>query len=88
MRISRIYYTKHFNRAYKKFTKDMQQQVREREALFLADCFDSRLETHKLDGKLKGFWAFSITQKYRILFVFEDNNEVTFLDIDDHNLYR
>ncbi len=88
MRISRIQYTKHFNRAYKKFSKNIKQQVREREKLFRADCFDSRLETHKLGGKLKGYWVFSITQKYRILFVFENNDEITFLDIDDHDLYR
>ncbi|MDP2665246.1 MAG: type II toxin-antitoxin system mRNA interferase toxin, RelE/StbE family [bacterium] len=88
MRILRIYYTTHFNRAYKKFPNDLKPQVREREQWFRADCFDSRLETHKLGGKLKGFWAFSITKKYRILFAFEGNAETTFLDIDDHDLYR
>lgn len=88
MRISKIYYTKHFNRAYKKSPRNIKPHVIDREGLFRANCFDPRLETHKLGGKLKGFWAFSITKKYRILFVFEGNNEVTFLDIDDHDLYR
>lgn len=88
MRVSRIYYTKHFNRALKKFPSDLKPQVREREQWFRSDCFDQRLETHKLSGKLKGSWSFSITQKYRILFIFEENNIVTFLDIDDHDLYR
>ena len=88
MRISKIHYTKHFNRAYKKFPQNIKLHVTEREGLFRADCFDTRLETHKLGGKLEGLWAFSITKKYRILFIFESNNEVTFLDIDDHDLYR
>lgn len=88
MRITRVYYTKHFNRAYKKFPNDIKPSAGEKESLFLSDCFDSRLETHKLGGKLKGYWTFSITKKYRILFVFESNTEVTFLDIDDHDLYR
>ena len=88
MRVLRVSYSTHFKRAYKKFPEDLKPQVRERERLFRADCFDARLKTHKLAGKLDGFWTFSITQKYRILFAFEAEGAVTLLDIDDHGLYR
>jgi len=88
MRVPDVLYTTHFNRAYKKISNDLKIQIDEREQCFLADCFDIRLKTHKLSGKLEGLWAFSITQRHRILFIFEEDGTVTFLDIDDHDMYR
>ena len=88
MRVLKVYHSTHFKRAYKKFPEDLKPQVRGRERWFRTDCFDPRLKTHKLSGKFDGFWTFSITQKYRILFVFEGEGAITFLDIDDHDLYR
>lgn len=88
MTISEIIYSPHFVRAFKKTSKNIQVEIQEREVWFRADCFDPRLKTHKLSGKLDGFWAFSITKKHRILFSFEETGTVTFIDTDDHDLYR
>ena len=63
-------------------------EVAAREKLFRADCFHPSLDTHKLSGKLKGFWSFSITRKYRVMFQFLSAHEVYFVDVDDHDLYR
>jgi|TARA_Y100000031_G_scaffold77498_1_gene85381 mRNA-degrading endonuclease YafQ of YafQ-DinJ toxin-antitoxin module len=88
MEIRRIRYSTHFQRAFKKLPPDLKPQIREREVLFKNNCFDPRLDTHKLTGKLKNFWSFSITYKHRILFAFEGEGEVGFIDVGDHSIYR
>jgi len=60
-----------------------------KEALFRSDPFHPSLETHKLHGKEKDAWAFSVTQKYRIKFLFLTDTIVLFLDVGTHNdVYR
>jgi len=49
---------------------------------------DPRLKTHALTGKLKGYFAFSITHQYRIMFAFEPDGSVTFIDVETHTIYR
>ena len=46
------------------------------------------LKVHKLHGKLKGFWSFSVTYKLRGVFAFEVKDEIVLLAIGDHNVYR
>lgn len=86
--IARILYSSHFRRKFKKLDAGLAREVTESEKLFREDCFHSSLDTHKLAGKLRGFFSFSITRKYRILFQFLSANEVYFVDVDDHDMYR
>ena len=86
--ISTIRYSTHFNRAFKKLDPSLASEIAKRERLFRAGCFNPLLDTHKLHGKLKGYWAFSITYKYRILFQFISTHEAYFIDVDDHDIYR
>ncbi|HEY4523089.1 MAG TPA: type II toxin-antitoxin system mRNA interferase toxin, RelE/StbE family [Candidatus Paceibacterota bacterium] len=58
-----------------------------KEALFKQQPFHSSLDTHKLHGKDKDTWAFSINQKYRIKFLFLPANAALFLDIGTHSIY-
>lgn len=58
-----------------------------REKLFRESPFHPSLDTHKLHGKLKNQWSFSIDKKFRILFEF-DNSDVIFLNAGDHEIYR
>ncbi len=62
--------------------------VAEREKMFRSNCFDPRLKTHKLKGKFKNYWSFSITYSHRILFGFLDAHSVAFIDIGDHAIYQ
>jgi mRNA-degrading endonuclease YafQ of YafQ-DinJ toxin-antitoxin module len=62
--------------------------VAEREALFRENCFHPALKTHKLNGRLKRFWSFSITYSHRILFEFLDTHSVAFIDVGDHSVYQ
>jgi plasmid maintenance system killer protein len=83
-----VRYSSHFRRRLKKLNRDLAAEVAEREKQFRIDCFHPSLDTHKLSGKLKGFWSFSITRKYRILFQFISAHEAYFIDVDDHDIYR
>lgn len=86
--IRTIKYSPHFLRAAKKLDAKLAEQAGTAEAIFRKDCFDSRLKTHKLKGNLRDKWSFSISYSYRVLFVFEDKDSVTFLDVDDHSIYQ
>jgi mRNA-degrading endonuclease YafQ of YafQ-DinJ toxin-antitoxin module len=84
--IKAVYVTTHFERRYKKLPAPLQALAEEKERLFRADAFDPRLNTHKLKGKLKGLWAFSVTPDIRIIFEFLDGDEVLFHDIGPHGV--
>jgi len=51
---------------------------------FKNDPFDPKLRTHKLSGKLKDLWGFSIEYDLRVVFYFVDNRRVVFVDIGTH----
>ena len=84
MKVINIYYSSHFERAFKALPLKIKEQAVERERMFRADCFDKRLKTHKLKGKLENYWSFSINYSYRILFEFSGKNEVGFVDVGKH----
>jgi mRNA-degrading endonuclease YafQ of YafQ-DinJ toxin-antitoxin module len=56
-------------------------------SLFTIDPFDARLKAHKLSGKLKGLWSFSIDYDIRIVFYFtpEKPKKAVFIDIGNHD---
>ena len=88
MQITLILYEPHFERAYKKLTPDLKTAFMERLPIFKRDCFDVRLKTHKLSGKLKDKWSFSLNYSYRVLFKFLKPGQVGFIDVGDHNIYQ
>jgi mRNA-degrading endonuclease YafQ of YafQ-DinJ toxin-antitoxin module len=88
MQIRSIRFTSHFLRALKKLPVELKPEVRKREQWFRLNCFDPRLKTHPLSGRLEGCWSFSITRKHRIMFSFARKDIVDFIDIGDHDIYR
>ena len=53
------------------------------------DPFDPRLRTHVLTGKLKGYFAFSLSYSKRVTFVWIDKKSILFVDIGSHEeVYR
>ena len=83
-----IEYSSHFKRAYQKLDIAVQKKAERKEALFQKDPFSPVLKTHKLHGKLKEFYSFSVDSKYRIVFKFITGKKVIFLDTGDHDVYR
>lgn len=88
MKIEDIKYAVKFVRNLKKLPAVIQKQAAERESVFKKNAFDSKLKTHKLTGKLDRFYSFSVNYSYRIVFSFENNKDVTFIDIGDHSIYK
>ena len=83
-----IVYSPKFARDYKKLPDKVKVAAEKRESIFRKDPFDSRLKTHKLTGYLEGFWSFSITHSYRIIFDFADKQTVRFYRVGDHTIYK
>lgn len=77
-----------FERQYRRLPKKIQGKAKEREIIFRENPFDPRLKTHKLSGKDKKCWAFSITDSYRIKFIFLPNRQILFLEIGLHDIYK
>ncbi len=84
----RIYYSSKFAREYKRLPRSIKRIAEEKEHIFRKDPFDPRLHTHKLTGALAGFWAFSLEQKYRIIFEFAKKEEIWFHSVGDHSIYE
>lgn len=87
MAIREIQISSKFERQYKKLPERIKQVAKEKESIFRKNPFDSRLDTHKLHGKEKEAWAFSITKSYRIKFIFLRKGSVLFLEVGTHNIY-
>ena len=83
-----IYYSSNFSRQYKKLSRGVKLVAEKKESLFCKDWKDAILATHKLKGKLEGFWAFSIDNRHRIIFEFANENTVHFHAIGDHDIYK
>lgn len=83
-----VSYSKNFLKQLSRLPKRLIDQAQEKENIFKTNPFDSRLDTHKLHGKDKDSWSFSITHKYRIKFIFLGSNHILFLEIGTHDIYR
>lgn len=77
-----------FEKHYKKLPKKIREKAKEKEALFRDSPFHPILKTHKLAGEEKETWAFWITYSYRVKFLFLSDEEVLFLDIGTHEIYK
>ena len=83
-----IEYSERFLKQLSRLSQDIVNRAQAKEAIFRADPFDPRLNTHKLHGKDKEAWAFSVTDKYRIKFTFQNGDKVLFLEIGTHDIYK
>jgi addiction module RelE/StbE family toxin len=82
------YFERKFNDYKKKLSKKERQKLKEKIEIFKKNPFDPKLKTHKLKGRLKDYWVFSISYSDRILFRFLKKGKVFFIDIGDHSIYK
>jgi mRNA-degrading endonuclease YafQ of YafQ-DinJ toxin-antitoxin module len=73
---------------YKKLPVQVQRSAESKEDLFRENPFHPSLRTHKLTGKLKDYWAFSIGYNYRIIFSFESEKHVLWHAVGSHAIYQ
>ena len=85
-----IYTYARYRRSLRRLDPQIRKVAQAQIALFRRDAFDPRLDTHRLHGKLKNQWSFSVDVRYRILFEFinDARDEAVFLDIGTHALYH
>ncbi len=88
MRIEIIRTSRQFEKQYKKLPQRIKENAKEKERVFRENPFDPRLKTHKLHGREKDIWAFSVTWKYRIKFILTADAEALFLEIGAHDIYH
>lgn len=81
-------YTPSFIRAYKHLPSSLQHEIKEKIVLFMEDPKHASLRVHKLKGRLQDRWSFSVNYKYRIVFQFVSPDEVIFLTVGDHDVYK
>lgn len=84
----RIFYSPYFIRVYKKLPLVIKEKARMAEKLFRENPFGPQLKTHKLNGRLRHDWSFSIDGKYRIVCEFLKNGDVHFHDVGNHSVYQ
>ena len=84
--IATIRVTSHFARQYKGLPPEIQEIAESRERIFRGDAFDPRLRTHKLSGRLKDLWAFSVTGDICVIFEFLEADEVLFHSSGRHKV--
>ncbi len=83
-----ISFSSPFKRAFKKRIKgntELEARFWQKLEQFTVDPFDPSLKTHKLSGKLREFWSFSVSYDERVLFYFTEDEKVVFVDIGSHD---
>ena len=78
-----------FKKSFKKRIKssDLEPLFWEQLRLFIENPFDINLKTHKLSGKLRGAWSFSVTYDLRVVFNFTKDKpkRAILIDIGNHD---
>lgn len=88
MKITRVEVTSRFKKSFRRLHPRIQRKAISKIKIFKENPFNPQLKTHPLFGKEKECWAFWVDYHYRIKFIFLDGNEVLFLDIGPHDIYR
>lgn len=83
-----IEYSTNFIREFKKLSPSVKKQALKAEKIFKENQFSPKLKTHKLTGKLKGLWAFSVNYQDRIILEFAEEGKVVFYRIGSHDIYK
>lgn len=83
-----IFYKPSFIKQYDKLEKSLKEEVKEKIVLFRNTRNHKLLKVHKLHGRLKNFWSFSVNYKYRIVFEYGRSKKVYLVDIGDHDIYK
>lgn len=85
-----IKYSPSFLRALKKCPPELIEEVKDKLELFHDEQNHSKLKVHKLTGKLKGQYSFSVNYQIRIVFYYisKKDKQVLLTAIGDHDVYK
>ena len=83
-----IFYSSKFKKNLRGMPTFVKQAFLEKESLFLMNPFHLSLGTHKLHGKYKKYWAFTVVGQYRVMFKFMGKKNFGFINIGTHEIYK
>jgi len=83
-----IYPTSKFRKSFKKLPKQIKEKADIKDKIFRENPFNPILDTHKLKGRFKNYWSYSVDENYRILFRFVDKDKVIYFNIGTHEIYK
>ncbi|MBD2206865.1 type II toxin-antitoxin system YafQ family toxin [Calothrix sp. FACHB-1219] len=84
----KVSFSSAFKRAFKKRIQgnvDLEARFWQKLEQFTTDPFAQGLKTHKLSGKFKDLWSFSVDYDERVVFYFTDDGDAVFVDIGSHD---
>lgn len=84
----KIIYVPSFTRDSRKLSSEIKSKANKAIEIFKNDPSDPRLRTHKLQGRLCDYWAFSVDYEYRIMFYYGNRDEVFLVSIGNHDIYK
>ena len=84
-----VSFSSSFKKSFKKRVKSTESELDFwlRIDLFITDPFNLKLKTHKLSGKLKDLWSFSLDYDLRVVFYFTNDKpkKAVLVDIGTHD---
>ena len=85
-----ILYDHAFEKKFEKYKNQLtyaeRERLKKRLEIFKENIFDKRLNTHKLKGNLRDYYAFSISYSNRITFKILKDGGVYFIEIGSHDV--
>ena len=83
----KISYLPTFVKKFDALEAGLQKEILEKIELFKSISNHKRLNVHKLHGRFKNRYSFSVNYKYRILFAHLSKEEVVLMTVGDHSIY-
>jgi len=77
-----------FLRQLKSLPWEIKEETIEKIELFKNRRNHKMLKVHKLKGKFRGVFSFSVNYRIRVIFQYNSENEAAVLSIGDHDVYR
>ncbi|MCB9805984.1 type II toxin-antitoxin system mRNA interferase toxin, RelE/StbE family [Candidatus Nomurabacteria bacterium] len=76
---------KKFDKKVSKQSLEVQKELKNRIRIFAYNKNHPILKTHKLSGKLKGLWSFSVSGDIRVIFDQSQKGVIILVDIGSHS---
>lgn len=83
-----IHFKPTFLRQFNALDQDLQSEVLDKIKLFKNKKNHKQLKVHKLKGLLNGRYSFSVNYQTRIVFLYEEKNELVLLAVGNHDVYK
>ena len=84
----KVVFVPKFIRRFNKLEQGLQEEVIDAVEKFKDERNHKKLRVHKLKGRLRGRYSFSVNYKTRIVFRYFSKDEAVFLDVGDHDIYK